>query len=107
MIWWRCSHISTGRSTVRLCRRYARCGARPMASFSAGRATGGSMSNTPDQQFQHILDTARADPYVLGMCLGGSRGKGFEDEFSDYDICIIVADDTPRAIRERYQRLDG
>lgn len=65
------------------------------------------MSNTADQQFQHILDDARADPYVIGMCLGGSRGKGFENELSDYDMCIVVADDTPEAVRERYQQLDG
>jgi hypothetical protein len=78
-----------------------------MASFWAGKATGGSMGDTPDQLFQHILETARADPYVIGMCLGGSRGKGFEDEFSDYDICIVVADDTPEPMHERYKRLDG
>jgi len=65
------------------------------------------MSNTLDRQFQHILDDARADRYVLGMCLSGSRGKGFENESSDYDICIIMADDTPEPMRERYQRLNS
>jgi hypothetical protein len=65
------------------------------------------MSNTPEQQFQQILDDARADPYVIGMCLGGSRGKGFEDKFSDYDICIIMADETPEPMRERYLRLNS
>jgi len=42
------------------------------------------MSNTPAQQFQAIFDAARAEPYVLGLFLGGSRGKGFENECSDY-----------------------
>src|SRR5215213_6140540 len=107
MIWRRCSHISTGQSIARQCGRYAQCGARPMASSWAGRSTGGWMSNTLDHRFQSILDDARADPYVLGMCLGGSRGKGFENESSDYDICIIMADDTPERMRERYQRLNS
>jgi hypothetical protein len=65
------------------------------------------MSNIAEQQFQQILDDARADPYVLGMCLGGSRGKGFEDEFSDYDICIIMADDAPEPAHKRYLQLNS
>ena len=60
------------------------------------------MSNTPAQQFQAIFDAARAEPYVLGLFLGGSRGKGFENEFSDYDICLILQDATPEPVRERY-----
>jgi len=65
------------------------------------------MSNPPEQHFQHILDDARADPYVLGLFLGGSRAKGFENEFSDYDICLIMADDAPEPVHERYLQLNS
>ena len=65
------------------------------------------MSNTPDQQFRHILDDARSDPYILGLFLGGSRGKGFENEFSDYDICLIMADNAPEPAHERYLQLNS
>src|SRR4051794_20709120 len=107
MISRRCSRISMGRLIARRCWRCARCCARTTASFLGGEAKAGRMSDTPEQQFQRILDDARADPYVLGMCLGGSRGKGFENEFSDYDICIIMADSTPEPMRARYQRLNS
>jgi hypothetical protein len=65
------------------------------------------MSNTPEQQFQQILDDARADRYVLGLFLGGSRAKGFGQESSDYDICIIIADDAPEPAHERYLQLNS
>ncbi len=65
------------------------------------------MSSTHEQQFQQILDDARADPNILGLFLGGSRGKGFENEFSDYDICVIMADDAPELAHERYLQLNS
>lgn len=65
------------------------------------------MTSDPDHHFQQILDDARADPYVLGLFLGGSRAKGFGDQLSDYDICMIVADDAPEPARERYLRLNA
>jgi hypothetical protein len=65
------------------------------------------MCNTPEQQFQAILDAARADPDVPGLFLGGSRAKGFEHEFSDYDICLILADDALESAHERYLQLNS
>jgi hypothetical protein len=65
------------------------------------------MNSTPEQQFQQILDDARADSDILGLFLGGSRCKGFENEFSDYDICVIMADDAAEAAHERYLQLNS
>jgi hypothetical protein len=65
------------------------------------------MSDTPEQQFQHILDDVRTDPYALGLFLGGSRAKGFEQESSDYDICIIMADAAAEPAHERYLQLNS
>jgi hypothetical protein len=65
------------------------------------------MSNDPSEQFQRILENARADPYVLGLFLGGSRAKGFGQESSDYDICVIMADDAPEPAHERYLQLNS
>jgi hypothetical protein len=58
-------------------------------------------------QFQRILEQTGVDPHVLGLFLGGSRGKGFESESSDYDICIIVTDETPEQVREQYEQLNS
>lgn len=65
------------------------------------------MSSDATAQFQQILRQAGADPHVVGLFLGGSRGKGFENERSDYDICIIVADGTPEQVREQYEQLNS
>ncbi|HEU5100718.1 MAG TPA: nucleotidyltransferase domain-containing protein [Roseiflexaceae bacterium] len=65
------------------------------------------MSSDPSKQFQHILEAARADPHVLGLFLGGSRAKAFDHEFSDYDICVIMADDAPEPTHEHYLRLNS
>jgi nucleotidyltransferase-like protein len=58
-------------------------------------------------QFQQIVQHTRADPHVVGVLLGGSRGKGFENESSDYDICVVVADDTPAQVRDQYEQLNS
>src|SRR5215203_4254892 len=78
-----------------------------MASFSAGTPTRGCMSYTPEQQFRHILDAAHTDPDILRLFLGGSRAKGFENAFSDYDICLIMADDAPDPAHQRYLMLNS
>jgi predicted nucleotidyltransferase len=62
------------------------------------------MTADADTLFQQLLRDAGADPDVLGLFLGGSRGKGFENELSDYDICVIVEDSAPEQARERYLR---
>jgi hypothetical protein len=65
------------------------------------------MNDESAAQFQQILQQAGADPHVVGLFLGGSRSKGFGNERSDYDICIIVADGTPEQVREQYEQLNS
>jgi hypothetical protein len=44
--------------------------------------------------FETLFAEAEADPDVLGIVLGGSRGKGdLVTERSDYDVYVIVRDD--------------
>jgi hypothetical protein len=43
---------------------------------------------------ESLLSEAEADPDVVGVVLGGSRGKGdLATERSDYDVYVIVCDD--------------
>jgi hypothetical protein len=43
---------------------------------------------------EEVLRRAEADPEVLGIVLGGSRGKGaLVTEHSDYDVWVIVRDE--------------
>lgn len=51
------------------------------------------MTVTADDRFRQLLEEARADPAVVGLVLGGSRGKGFETAGSDYDLYLILRDD--------------
>jgi hypothetical protein len=43
-----------------------------------------------DQAYGDLLALARRDPNVVGLFLGGSRGKGLVTEHSDYDVYVIV-----------------
>jgi hypothetical protein len=44
--------------------------------------------------FESLLAEAEADPDVVGVVLGGSRGKGdLVTELSDYDMYVILRDD--------------
>ena len=45
------------------------------------------------QIYQEIVRLAETDANVLGFVLGGSRGKGFATEHSDYDCAMIVEDE--------------
>lgn len=47
-----------------------------------------------DSAFEHLLAVAQADPRVVGLVLGGSRGKdvSYVTEHSDYDAYLIVDD---------------
>lgn len=48
--------------------------------------------------FKKIVEEAKKDSNVLGLYLNGSRGKGKETKYSDYDIEIVVKD----IIKEKY-----
>ena len=51
------------------------------------------------QHYQKLLSYAKISPYVLGLVLTGSRGKGKITAHSDYDVFIIIKDKTPKKIR--------
>jgi hypothetical protein len=44
-----------------------------------------------DEAYAELRALARRDPNVVGLFLGGSRGKGVATEYSDYDVYVIVA----------------
>jgi hypothetical protein len=49
-----------------------------------------------DLTFDELLERARADERVVGLFLGGSRGKGFDvRSASDYDVRLIVTAPVP------------
>lgn len=54
--------------------------------------------------FEKLKAEAARDPYVLGLFLSGSRGKGFEIAHSDYDIVIVVQDEAPDTVAQAYTR---
>jgi hypothetical protein len=43
------------------------------------------------EAYAELRALARRDPNVIGLFLGGSRGKGIPTEHSDYDVYLIVA----------------
>jgi hypothetical protein len=67
------------------------------------------MSAAADTTIQILLREAEADDAVIGCFLGGSRGKGYHDDYSDYDLTIVVADEaaTAYAARVDTRRLSG
>jgi hypothetical protein len=42
------------------------------------------------EDLDRYIEAARQDEDVLGFFMGGSRGKGFEDEHSDWDLRYVV-----------------
>ena len=58
--------------------------------------------DTSAKIFEKIFDEAKKDPNIIGFFLGGSRGKGFQTKYSDYDTYIIVKDSTVKEYKERY-----
>jgi hypothetical protein len=63
-------------------------------------------------RFDGLARDCEADPAVIGLVLGGSRGKGFGTDESDWDFHLIVAPDavhtwSGRLDRERLHGLDG
>jgi Nucleotidyltransferase domain len=60
------------------------------------------VTKTNHDTFAELLEVAEADDGVVGLFLVGSRGKGFADEHSDYDVRIILNDDTADAHKANY-----
>lgn len=42
--------------------------------------------------FEELVERARTEPHALGLAVTGSRAAGLEDERSDYDLGLFVAD---------------
>jgi predicted nucleotidyltransferase len=61
-------------------------------------------SEKSEKMFNEIYEEARRDPNVIGLFLGGSRGKGFETKWSDYDVYIIVKDRVAKSYKSKYAR---
>ena len=58
--------------------------------------------DTPTKIFKKIFEEAKVDPNIIGFFLCGSRGKGFQTKYSDYDTYIIVKDKVVKNYKERY-----
>lgn len=58
--------------------------------------------------YERLLDTARADPAVVGLVLTGSRGRGPEPRpDADWDVRLILRDADLESGRERYETRHG
>lgn len=55
------------------------------------------------QVFNEINTLAQIDPQIIGFFLGGSRGKGIITKYSDYDMYIIVKDESLQRYREKFK----
>lgn len=64
------------------------------------------MTTQHDDRFRALLQRARTDDNIIGFFLGGSRGKGFENEYSDYDITMVVKNDAAEAYKEEFDEED-
>jgi predicted nucleotidyltransferase len=53
--------------------------------------------------YEKILKEAQENEDIVGFILVGSRGKGFENEHSDYDAVMIVKDEAT-TIRDKYEK---
>jgi hypothetical protein len=61
---------------------------------------------TKDQKYQALLAEAQADPNIIGLILGGGRGKGQFTEYSDYDVEIIVTDPVAAQAYKKFEEKD-
>ncbi|NHJ01424.1 MAG: hypothetical protein EAX86_04745 [Candidatus Heimdallarchaeota archaeon] len=57
-----------------------------------------------EDQFENIFKECKDDPKVIGLVLGGSRGKNMHTEYSDYDFTIIIV---PEAKVEYEKRVNS
>ena len=56
-------------------------------------------------QFTALLTESKTNPDSLGFFLGGSRGKGFENSHSDYDVHLIIKDEVAKKYQNKYQKI--
>ena len=55
--------------------------------------------------YKKILKESQENEDIVGLILVGSRGKGFDNEYSDYDMIMIVKDDVWKTIYDKYEPL--
>jgi len=58
--------------------------------------------NSPEEIFNQLYTKAKDDSNIIGFFLVGSRGKGQEKEYSDYDVYIIVKDTVADDYKKEY-----
>ncbi len=64
------------------------------------------MSKSIHEIFERITEESKTDPNIIGLILGGSRGKGFYKEHSDYDFFLVVKEDVLQEYKEKYKKYD-
>ena len=60
------------------------------------------MNKTHHEIFEELHKEAKDDENIIGFFLGGSRGKGYENETSDYDVHIIVKDSVAEEYKKKF-----
>lgn len=53
--------------------------------------------------YEKILKEAQENNDIIGLILVGSRGKGFENEYSDYDLIMIIKDEASEILHKKYE----
>lgn len=62
------------------------------------------MDQDSQNKFGQLIAESAADDNIIGMFLGGSRGKGFENDGSDYDIRLVVKDEVIFEYGQKYPK---
>lgn len=52
--------------------------------------------------YEKIIKEAEENDQILGLILVGSRGKEFENEYSDYDLVVIIKDGAAIDVSKKY-----
>jgi hypothetical protein len=57
--------------------------------------------------YEQLVREAAERADILGLMLVGSRGKGFENEHSDYDVIMIVKGEAVALLKEKFAAIDN
>lgn len=58
-----------------------------------------------EKVFEDLITELKNTSGVVGLFLGGSRGKGFQSEESDYDLYVLVKDSELKRLKRIYPRV--
>jgi hypothetical protein len=58
-----------------------------------------------EQVFRELREASQRDEDILGFVVTGSRGKGFENQWSDYDFAVFVTDTALGRFEKKYKDL--